>query len=151
MELHEKIQQVLKEAYPVLKTLDDNWFIIGSSGLILGGINLKNTSDIDILVSVRDAQKLKMAWKDQRITDFDSSDTELFQSDFSRYNFGVLDIEIIGGLKVYNSGQWIPLIINEDITISSPYFEVKIPTLEEQKRILLLFGREKDLEKVQLF
>ena len=150
MNLSDKIYSVLKEAYPVLKTLEDDWFIIGTSGLVLADVKLEKTSDIDILTSVRDAQKLKSAWENRRIKDFDSSDTELFRSDFSRYNFNLLDIEIIGGLKVYKSEVWIPLKIENHISISTPDFEVKIPTLEEQKRIFLLFGRDKDLQKVKL-
>ena len=149
MNLSDKIYSVLKEAYPALKTLDDNWFIIGSSGLVLAGVEIKKTSDIDILTSVRDAQKLKLAWDNRRIKDFDSSDTELFCSDLSKYDFNILDIEISGGLKVYKSKQWTPLKIKSHICISTPDFEVKIPTLEEQKRIFLLFGREKDLQKVK--
>ena len=150
MNLSDKIYSVLKEAYPVLKTLEDEWFIIGTSGLVLAGVKLEKTSDIDILTSVRDAQKLKSTWENQRIKDFDSSDTELFRSDFSRYDFNLLDIEIIGGLKVYKSDEWISLKIKNHISISTPDFEAKIPTLEEQKRIFLLFGRDKDLQKVKL-
>ncbi len=150
MSLSEKIYSVLKEAYPVLKTLEDDWFIIGTSGLVLAGVKLEKTSDIDILTSVRDAQKLKSAWEDKKIKDFDSSNTELFQSDYFRYDFNILDIEIMGGLKVNKSGKWISLRIGNYLNISTPDFEVKIPTLEEQKRIFLLFGREKDLQKIKL-
>ncbi len=150
MNLSDKIYSVLKEAYPALKTLEDDWFIIGASGLVLAGVKLEKTSDIDILTSVRDAQKLKTAWEDRRVKDFDSSNTELFQSDFSRYNFRVMDVEIMGGLKVNKSNNWTALQITDHVGISTPDFEVKIPTLEEQKRIFLLFGREKDLQKIKL-
>lgn len=150
MKLRDRIFAVLKDAYPALRLLEDEWYIIGTSGLVLAGVNLEKTSDIDILTSVRDAEKLKIAWKNRMRKDFDSSNTELFESDFSRYDFGTLDIEIMGGLKVNHSGKWIPLTISDHLHILTPDFEIKVPTLEEQKKILLLFGREKDLKKIKL-
>ncbi|GHS92326.1 hypothetical protein FACS1894203_4670 [Bacteroidia bacterium] len=150
MKLRDRIFAVLKDAYPALRLLEDEWYIIGTSGLVLAGVKLEKTSDIDILTSVRDAEKLKIAWKNRMRKDFDSSNTELFESDFSRYDFGTLDIEIMGGLKVNHSGKWIPLTISDHLHILTSDFEIRVPTLEEQKKILLLFGREKDLKKIKL-
>lgn len=149
MRLSEKIHFVLKEAYPTLASLEDEWCIIGTSALVLSGVEFDKTKDIDILTSAKDAQKIKQSWKSRIIKDFDTSNSELFRSELTRYNFKLMDIEIIGDLDVFNSGQWIPLKIQDYINISTPDFEVKIPSIEEQKRILHLFGREKDLQKIK--
>ena len=144
----EKIIQTLKEALPTLKNLKDNFYIIGSTALLLSDIKIDNISDIDILTTENDAEFLRTEWENRIIKNHILIDSELFSSKFSRNRFSVLDIEILGGLKINIQGQWTKLEILEYKTVTIDNFEIKIPTLKEQKRILSLFGRKKDIVKL---
>jgi len=81
---------------------------------------------------------------------FDPSGQHLFRSNFARFDFGELDIEVMGGLEVFNSNEWRVLQIKDWIELSVGECKIKIPTVEEQKRIFYLFGREKDKLKAEL-
>lgn len=141
-----KITKTLEEASFGLQVLKDDFFIIGSAALILSDIQLC-TNDIDILVSDRDAEYLKSLWS-KRNKLIDGSPTEKFRSNFSRYSFQDIDIEIIGDLEVNVQNKWEKLIIHNFNYFEISKLKIKIPTLEEMKRVLSMFGREKDLKKI---
>lgn len=145
-----QICAVLEEAVPALKHTRDEFFIIGASALILAGIEIETTPDIDILLTTRDAQYLQREWKDKRQDNFIPDGQALFRSAFSRYHFGAMDLELMGDLEVYVGGAWQPVIVYEYTTITIAGFPFRILTLREQARILKLFGREKDLKKIAL-
>jgi hypothetical protein len=149
MNIKEKIFSALKESYPTLKQLKDDFYIIGASALILSGIEIENTSDIDILVTERDAVWLRKEWENKSIN-FIPSNSVLFRSNYSRYEFPDMDIEIIGSLEVNKEGVWKPVIIKDFIIFDTDEFQIKIPTIEEQVRILIFFGRKKDLDRLDL-
>jgi hypothetical protein len=150
MTIEEKIICTLKEASHSLLLLKDNFYLIGSAALSLSGVKLDELYDIDILVSDRDADFLRAEWGNQLINGNITTDDELFSSKFARYKFSILYIEIMGDLKVNKRGIWERLEITENESIAVGNFEVKIPTLDEQKRILQLFGREKDKKRIKL-
>ena len=147
--MKEKIIQTLLDARFALLQLQDDFFIFGSAALVLAGVNLEQVGDIDICTSKRDAEILKKLWadKDKQI---DSSPSERFRSNHSVYRFNDIDIDVAGGLEVKTNGAWQTLLIDDYLTFSINELSIKIPTLEEQKRILTLFGREKDIEKIKL-
>lgn len=156
--MQSKIYVVLDEARQQLLQLSDPFYIIGSAALVLSGIEGIKISDIDILTSDRDANYLKEAWSSRRIGNHITKENELFKSNFSRYRFSNLDIEVMGELKVNVENVWLPLIIHEfeviqisghNKSLHEP-FAVKIPTLQEQLRIFDWFGRGKDLVKVSI-
>lgn len=148
--IKEKIYSTLKEASGALKLLKDDYFIIGASALILSGVNVRQTFDIDILTSRRDAGELKILWTNKISDNHTPSDPDLFRSAFSRFKFRELDIEVMGGLEVNKNGVWTPLLIQDYNVLAIEDFEFKIPTLQEQMNILLFFGRGKDLQKLEL-
>ncbi|HEY5823574.1 MAG TPA: hypothetical protein VIT44_04370, partial [Cyclobacteriaceae bacterium] len=78
------------------------------------------------------------------------AETTRFKSNFARFQFGSLDIEVMGDLEVYSKGQWRKVVVNNFKTISLTDAQIKVPTLAEQVRILQLFGRQKDIDKIAL-
>jgi hypothetical protein len=150
MTVEEQIIYTLNEASHSLLLLKDNFCLIGSAALSLSGIKLDEISDLDILVSDRDADLLMAEWGNRLIKEHPTTDNELFCSKFSRYKFSLLDIEIMGELKVSNKGIWERLEIKDSESIAVGNVEIKIPTLDEQKRILQLFGRGKDKKRIKL-
>lgn len=148
--MKESIISVLTEASDVLRQLQDDACIIGSSALALLGIEIPTVNDLDLLVSTRDAHFLQKVWNDRVIKDYVPGQGDLFRSTFGRFRFGAMDMEVMGDLKVRKNGNWIPLIVARHHTMVIGGLKVNIPTLDEQIRILKFFGREKDLVKVRL-
>lgn len=147
--MKEKIEKVLSLISSDLQTLKENSFVIGSCALILSGLPIGETSDLDLLVSQQDAEQLKLIWGDQLRKNYTPTDAHLFQSNFGRFDFGELDIEIMGDLKVFNN-EWKPVQIKDWIEFPVGEYKIKIPTLREQMRIFYLFGRDKDRLKAKL-
>jgi len=134
-----------------LNSLQDNFYIIGSSGLILQDIEIGNTGDIDIVASDKDAESLKMLWKQYIRVNPKTKEDDLFISNFASYDFDLMDVEVMGELRIHINGTFEKLTISEFLEIKlDTDFTVKVPSLEEFKRILSLFGREKDLVKLKI-
>ena len=140
----------MHQAYPTLSQLEDDYFLIGSSALALTGINIASTNDIDILTSRNNADELKISWSNRLKVDYHPEASSLFRSNFARFDFDTMDIEVMGDLEIQKNNVWIPVVVEDYFLFGKDGYQIKIPTLEEQKRILLLFNRSKDKEKLNL-
>lgn len=54
----------------------------------------------------------------------------------------------MGDLQIKKNDIWQSVCVKEYKEIFIGNLIIKIPTIEEQKRILSLFGREKDLKRI---
>lgn len=145
----QKVYFTLSEVHEDLSLLKDDWFIIGSSALALSGIEIE-VDDVDLLTSTADASFLKELWKEKAHQTYEPKLGEVFRSNFGRFQFSKMDVEVMGNLEVNKNGVWEKLVINAFEAVSIGDFSVKIPTKQEQKRIFEYFGREKDLKKATL-
>jgi hypothetical protein len=148
--MKQKIEKVLSSISQDLQSLTYHHFVIGSCAMILSGIPVEQTFDLDLLVSNEDAEYLKLVWANRRRENFIPSDTQLFRSNFGRFDFGDLDVEIMGRLEVFKNNDWKVLQVENFIEVSCGEQKIKIPSLEEQRRIFNFFGRGKDLLKAKL-
>lgn len=148
--IKEKIHALLKEINKDLTLLNDPFYVIGASALILSGVEADDTFDIDLLTSARDADLLKTIWKDRQLNTYVPADGHQFRSNFGRFGFGDMDVEVMGDLEVCRNEEWIPLKVDEPVKINGDGFEVHVPSLADQKRILHFFGRPKDHQKIRL-
>lgn len=140
----------MNQAYPALGQLEDDYFLIGSSALALTGINIASADDIDILTTRKNAEQLKLSWSNLLKANYQPEKKLLFRSNFARFDFGSMDIEVMGDLEVKKINRWMPVVVQDYFLYEKDGYQIKIPTLEEQKRILLLFDRSKDKEKLKL-
>lgn len=149
--MKEKIRKSIEYIDKDLTQLQDPFWVVGSSALVLAGIQLESIDDIDLLTSSRDADFLKQRWKTYKLEDYSPAHADKFLSNFGRFKFGEILIEVMGELKVFHQNEWQILRINDwqEVVINEKV-SVKIPTLNEQYRIFTLFGREKDLKKANL-
>lgn len=147
----ERIQKSIEIIADGLAQLQDTCYVVGSSALVLAGIELENIDDVDLLTSNRDAAFLKQLWKTNRLDNYSPAHADKFLSNFGRFKFDEILIEVMGELKVFHENAWQILSINawQEVVINEKV-SVKIPTLTEQYRIFKLFGREKDLKKANL-
>ena len=121
--------------------VDADWWIIGSSALLLGGIDV-DPKDIDVFAASDMIEAARLALGAQAMP----SRSDLFRSTpyFQAAPEGGLEIDFMGGLEVYVTGLWARLHIEskQEVTIGSA--TLFIPSLKEQADILRLFGRPKD-------
>lgn len=151
MEIKEKIIKTLVEVADKLQDIKSEWCIIGASAMILSGIEITETSDIDILTTNEGADELKQSLRKYMEIVSKTKEDDLFRSNFARFKLPLMDIEVMGGLQVRKNGRWQHVHIDDFSVISIENMVIKIPTLNEQKRLLSLFGREKDLKRISMF
>ncbi len=151
MEIKEKIIKTLVEVADKLQDIKSEWCIIGASAMILSGIEITETSDIDILTTNEGADELKQSLRKYMEIVSKTKEDDLFRSNFARFKLPLMDIEVMGGLQVRKNGRWQHVRIDDFSVISIENMVIKIPTLNEQKRLLSLFGREKDLKRISMF
>lgn len=151
MEIKERIIQTLIEVADKFQKVKSEWYIIGSSAMILSDIRLGETSDIDILTTHAGSDELQHSLREYMEVAPKTKEDDLFRSNFARFSLPLMDMEVMGGLQVKKNGIWQNVCINDFCEISIGNMVVKIPTLDEQKRLLLLFGRDKDLKRIKLF
>lgn len=133
-----------------LDLLQNEFFVIGSGALVLSGVAVDSMEDIDMLTSSPDAGFLKERWASHIQPTYVPDCPSLFRSDFARFRFDGISVEVMGNLQV-NKGQcWVPLLVQEYQAVEIAGCSVKVPTLMEQFRIFRFFGRPKDLQKAEL-
>ncbi len=131
------------------KFVDDNFIVIGSSALYLLGIKIKQPADIDIFTGIETVEKFRIFWS-KNLVDFQPEKEKLFRSNFAKFKFKGTIIEVMGGLQLKKENCWQNIYIADYQTVEIENTAIKIPTLNEQKRLLNLFGRPKDLELLRL-
>lgn len=140
----------LNQITPELAMLQDDFYIIGSSAIVLAGFSLESVDDIDLLTSTRDADLLKKHWHHRKLNDYIPKDGDKFRSNFGRFIFDGFKVEVMGDLELNTERIWQKVRVNDFLRIKTEKISIKIPTIAEQIRILKAFGRPKDLEKVKL-
>lgn len=142
------IIDTLNEVSADLESLQDDYFIIGGAALFLLDVPIKRTHDIDILCSKRDAASLCDRWARFKNEDPNTTDDELFKSDFHQFVFPNIEVEVQGELMVKKGDVWVPIKVESYQEVKLDKVKVKVPTLAEMLRILRLFGRPKDLKRI---
>ena len=150
MNIEERINKTLLSIATELQMIDSEFYVIGASAMILSGIKIGETSDIDILTTEVNASKLQHSLKVYMEIAPETKENDLFHSNFARFNLPLMDIEVMGNLQIRKNGVWQSVWVQEYREVSIGEIIVRIPTIEEQKRILSLFGREKDLKRLQM-
>lgn len=125
----------------------DPWWIIGSAAMRLAGVAGPEPNDVDLLCSGRDADALAEAWAAHRDEGYRPADDGRFRSRFARFAHLPMPLEVMGDLEVRGAGGWQPVQVMSEWRVEVNGQAIPVPTLSEQRRILALFGREKDLAK----
>ena len=142
MKIKDKITQSLASITVELQEISPDFYVIGASAMILSGIEVGETADIDILTTEMNSCKTYMEISPE------TKEDDLFRSNFARFKLPLMDIEVMGDLQIKKNDIWQSVCVKEYEEIFIGNLIIKIPTIEEQKRILSLFGREKDLKRI---
>jgi len=114
--------------------------------MALHGFDPGLIGDVDILTSERDACALGRRLKCDNQAE---TDDDLFRSKkFFRLETKGLPLEIMAGLEVRHRDLWQPVRPRTRQNISRSGLSLFVPDLDELVEIFTLFGRRKDLERV---
>jgi hypothetical protein len=124
---------------------EDDWWLIGSAAVVLHGGQVLHVKDVDLMMSVRDADAfLHRVGGDRGAVE----PSERFQSDvFGVWNEPPVPIEIFGGFRLAIEGVWqdVSFATREPVAVANA--RVFVPSATELVRLLHSFGRAKDLER----
>ena len=148
MKIKDKIVQTLASMTAELLEIGPDFYIIGASAMILSDIEIGETSDIDILTTEMNSLKLQCSLKAYMEIAPETKEDGLFSSNLARFNLPLMDVEVMGNLQIKKNNVWQFVYVQEYREIFIGDLIIRIPTMEEQKRILSLFGREKDLKRI---
>ncbi len=125
------------------------WWIIGSTALVLSGIEGIVPDDIDV---VGDGAMLRRVLAKAGADETDPKPHAQFRSSpYIRVKVdGGRDIEVQGDLELWENGTWTPLTFASLVQVMVGNAAVFVPVIEEQATILRRFGRAKDLAKAAM-
>lgn len=126
-----------------------DWWIIGSAGLVLLGIQNVAPDDIDILASKSTALAFLEHWGAKPLKP--APDSRFRSAPYARIALtGRHRIEVMGDLEVRADDAWQKVILPSRIPVQVGTARLFVASLSDQISLLRLFGREKDLAKVRL-
>lgn len=125
------------------------WCVIGSAAALLAGADVA-VADVDLLVSRADAAALLALWADRRESVYEPANAERFRSQFARFRFPGVPVEVMGGLELNQGDGWSPVKAGRLTLVGLNGLAVPVPSIDDQIRILESFGREKDLQRAAL-
>lgn len=122
------------------------WCLIGSAAARLLGAEV-SVADVDVLVSRADAETLATRWAERRDAAYSLADDGRFRSQFARFDFPGLPVEVMGGLALNQGEGWQPVLPGKLVLAGVHGIAVPVPSLDDQIRLLESFGRDKDRER----
>jgi hypothetical protein len=142
------LRQTLVMMIDAVRDAQDPWWGISSAAVALHGVTPIEVRDVDVLMSVGDAQQLMDALGVVPIEDGESS---IFRSTlFGRWETPPLVVEIMAEFHVATADGWTEVLPRTRVPIFVEGYAVYVPERAELAGMLRLFGRPKDLKRVRL-
>ena len=124
----------------------DPWCLIGGAAALLHGVTISRLHDIDVLLSLRDAQAI-LAQLGLEPNAKTSSDR--FRSDcFFAWPGAGVPVEFMADFSVLSDGDWIPVVPEPAEAISIGDAELFLPSLNDLIAMYRLFNRDKDRARI---
>jgi len=131
----------------LLHNAQDDWWVIGSAAIALHGVDVGPVNDIDILVSLRDAQALRLATgtANRAVTG-----SKKFRSEvFLQLDYDGIPLEVMANFSVNHQGRWQAILPTSRQAFNLGNACVYAPALRELVEILRVFSREKDRQRIR--
>jgi hypothetical protein len=123
----------------------DDWWIIGSTAVLLHGGAVPHVKDVDLVMSARDAAAL---------LERTGAGLELaaasaqFQSEvFGVWRTPPVPVEVMGGFRFVRPDGWRPVSFTTRQSVMAGGAALFVPSITELQDLLLAFGRPKDLAR----
>ncbi len=142
------LRQTLVMTADALARGQDPWWVISSAAIALHGVTPVEVGDVDVLMSVADAQR---AMDRLGVVPIEDGASALFRSTlFARWEMPPLVVEIMAGFHVATGSGWTKVLPRTRVPMFVDERVVYVPDRAELAEMLRLFGRPKDLERVRL-
>lgn len=142
-------QNTLQRVSELLSHAADPWWVLGSAAMALIGVDPGQIGDIDVLVSLRDAERLGDAHQLQNQAD---GGTEQFRSSvFLQPDLGERRVEIMSGYEIRRGDKWEPVQPASRLRVMLDDAALFVPERWEQIEILNRLARPKDRERISRF
>ncbi len=130
----------------MMRKARDPWCLIGGAAALLHGVEISPLHDIDVLLSLRDAQALlaQLGLASNAETGSDRFRSTCF---FAWTGAGV-PVEFMADFSVLSDGNWIPVVPEPAETISIGNAELFLPSLHDLIAMYRLFDRDKDRARI---
>ena len=125
----------------------DPWWIVGSAAVALHGADPGEVRDIDLLMSVADADTALHRTGGARR---EGEPSAKFRSEvFGIWRAPPIPVEIFGGFNVASGGSWTPVIPVSRQSVKMDGIDLFVPSADELVQLLQLFERPKDLARAE--
>lgn len=142
------LRETLVMVAEAMRDARDPWWVIASAAVALHGVAPIEVGDVDLVMSVGDAQRLMDALD---ITPIEDDVSSLFRSTlFGRWETPPLVVEIMAGFHVAAAAGWTELLPRTRMPVLVERCAIYVPERAELAGMLRLFGRLKDLERARL-
>ncbi len=140
------LRETLVMTVDAMRDARDPWWVISSAAAALHGAVPIEVGDVDVLMSVADAQRVM----DQLGVVPDGAGAMFRSTLFGRWELPPLVVEIMAGFHVATSAGWTKVLPRTRVPIFVNKRVVYVPDRAELAEMLKLFGRPKDLERARL-
>lgn len=125
---------------------EDDWCLIGGAGFLLHGLKQHALSDIDIVLSVADADLVS---ERLQIRLQAKSPHPSFRSKrFLVWEELPISVELMAGFDVHHDGEWVNIYPRNCLEVPFGKHSLRVPNFEDFSAICHLFGRPKDLQRL---
>lgn len=142
--------QTLNVLGPFLSSLHQNWCIVGSTGLVLQGIETR-TEQIEIITDAAGAKKLAGFLSRFKKTDTAEELSATMSSEVELYQIDGITVKVLSNLKVKVNEGWVRLLelISKKEEFDFNGYALLLPSLADQLKISRIFGRERDMKEAE--
>jgi len=142
--------QTLNVLGPFLSSMHQNWCIVGSTGLVLQGIEIR-TEQIEIITDTAGAKKLRGFLSHFKKSDVEDDLSSTMSSEVELYQIDGITVKVLSNLKVKVNEGWVRLLelITKKEVFDFNGYDMVIPSLADQLKISRIFGREKDISEAK--
>jgi hypothetical protein len=142
------LDETLRLVAAACVTAHDPWWLIGSAAVALHGAPVDDIADVDVLMSLADADALlRAAGVDPAPGIPDARFRSLL---FGTWRAPPLPVEVMAGLDVAADDGWRRIAPETRIPVALGGETLFVPARDELGAILTAFGRPKDLERARL-
>lgn len=142
------LEETLLRLTSLMADCRDRWCIFGGAALYLHGHRNIPFSDVDILASTADCERLCCA---ANISNDADGGTDRFRSKVLLHpELGTLKVEIMGDFEIFAKGAWQAVDIETPIELQLGSATVPVARLDKIASILRLSGRGKDFSRLAL-
>lgn len=144
---YHSFNQTLDRLVRLLAVTEDPWWILGSAAVYLRGHDPGHIGDIDVLLSVADAQRIM---SDHGLYNQRDGGTPRYRSAYIlKPNLGDMRIELLAGYEIHQDGVWTSIRPTSRNSISYNGNVVFVPSDAELISIFEQLGRAKDIVRIR--